>query len=210
MEHADTELVFIIDRSGSMCGLEADTVNGFNAMIEKQKKEAGQCRVTTILFNHEIRLVYDRIPICGIPEMRLKDYSVNGCTALLDAIGFGIEHLESALSREKSARPMFVITTDGMENASKKYRAHQVKRMVKQKQQQNWEFLFLGANIDSVSTARGIGIDANRAASFINDSKGVATNYEAISEAISAFRSRKEYTDLWKRTVEGDRRGHFG
>lgn len=208
MDWTDTEIVFLIDKSGSMYGLEEDTIRGFNSMIEKQKKESGECMVTTILFNHEISMLYDRVKINDVPTMQAEDYVVSGCTALLDAIGFGIKHIELAQAarrmRKKPTRTLFVITTDGMENASQKYTAEQVKRMVKKKQKKNWEFLFLGANIDTVSTAKGIGIDANRAASFVNDSKGVAANYEAISEAICAFRDKKEYEEIWKTKIEKD------
>lgn len=208
MDWADTEIVFLIDKSGSMYGLEEDTIRGFNSMIEKQKKENSECRVTTILFNHEISMLHNRVKIDDVPIMEAEDYAVSGCTALLDAIGFGIKQIELAQAvkkiRRKPPRTLVVITTDGMENASKKYTADQIKRMVKKKQKNNWEFLFLGANIDTVSTARGIGIDANRAASFINDSKGVAANYEAISEAICAFRAQQEFGEIWKTSVEKD------
>lgn len=207
-----TELVFILDRSGSMYGLEQDTIGGFNAMLEKQKAEAGTCVVTTILFNHEIRIVHDRVDIQQIPALTDKEYTVCGNTALLDAIGYAMKHIQTIhryiREEDRPEHTLFVITTDGMENASRNYDADGVRAMVRRQQETcGWEFLFMGANIDAVSTAKSIGIDASHAATYINDPIGVATNYEAVSEAICAYRSRKGVKPSWKDRIQRDYSG---
>lgn len=208
MKKGLTELVFILDRSGSMAGLESDTIGGFNAMIEKQKKLDGKCLVSTVLFDNQSQVIHDRIDIEKIPEMTEDDYYVRGCTALLDAMGGAIRHIRNVHKyiREEDVpeHTMFVITTDGMENASHSYYADQVKAMVKQQEEKGWEFLFLGANIDAVSTARSVGIRADRAVTFTNDSQGVATNYEAVSSAIQTMRANKSLTADWKDQIERD------
>ena len=204
-----TELVFILDRSGSMSGLEGDTIGGFNAMLEKQKKEPGQAYVSTYLFDNRAELLHDRLPVKDVPAMTDKEYSVRGCTALLDAIGGAIDHIKDI---HRYARPedvpehtLFVITTDGMENASHRYRADQVRAMIEhEKEKYGWEFLFLGANIDAVETAEHIGIDADRAVSFHNDSVGIATNYATVTEAISGVRASRPLTAAWKSRIEKD------
>ena len=185
MKNNITELVFILDRSGSMSGLEKDTIGGFNSMLEKQKREPGEAFVSTYLFDNAAELVHDRMPIRDVPAMTDKVYYVRGCTALLDAVGGAIDHIKSI---HRYARPedvpehtLFVITTDGMENASRHYSAEQVKAMIEhEKEKYGWEFLFLGANIDAVAAAGHIGIGADRAVSFHNDSVGIATNYESV------------------------------
>ena len=211
MKNDITELVFILDRSGSMGGLEGDTIGGFNSMLEKQKKEPGQAYVSTYLFDNISELVHDRVPVKEVPAMTEEVYFVRGCTALLDAIGGAIDHIKDI---HRYARPedvpehtMFVITTDGMENASHHYSADKVKAMIEhEKTKYGWEFLFLGANIDAVATASHIGIAADRAVTFRNDSQGIATNYAAVGAAVSAVRSAKPLTETWKEKIEKDHR----
>ena len=186
-----TEIVFILDRSGSMNGLERDTIGGFNSMIEQQKKTEGEALISTVLFDNVSEVLHDRVDVKDIRPMTDRDYTVRGCTALLDAIGGAIHHIGNI---HKYARPedvpehtMFVITTDGMENASRRYDSEKVKQMIeRQKAKYGWEFLFLGANIDAVETASQFGIGADRAVNYQCDSEGTALNYEVVSEAISA------------------------
>ena len=204
-----TELVFILDRSGSMCGLEADTIGGFNSMIEKQKREPGEALVSTVLFDHESTVLHDRVPLGCVTPMTARDYSVRGSTALLDAIGGAIHHIGNV---HKYARPedvpehtLFVITTDGMENASHRYDADMVKHMIeRQKTKYKWEFLFLGANIDAVETAGHFGIDADRAVNYHSDSEGTALNYEVLSETICAVRCSQPLGSDWKKRIDED------
>ena len=214
MKNGMTELVFILDRSGSMSGLEADTIGGFNAMLEKQKKVEGKCLVTTVLFDNESKILHDRLPLPQVPAMTARDYQVGACTALLDALGDTIQHVAGI---HKYARPedvpehtLFVITTDGMENASRRFSAEKVKQMIEhEKKTYGWEFLFLGANIDAVSTAAQIGIGADRAVNYRCDSAGTRTNYEALSGAVESVRCSQPLTASWKREIEKDfhRRG---
>ena len=188
-----TEIVFILDRSGSMSGLEADTIGGFNAMIEKQKKTDGEALVSTVLFDNTSEVIHDRLDVQNLKAMTDAEYSVRGCTALLDAIGGAIHHIGNihkyARTEDVPEHTMFIITTDGMENASHHYDSDKVKAMIeRQKEKYGWEFLFLGANIDAVETARHFGIKEDRAVNFHCDSKGTQLNYEVISEAICAVR----------------------
>ena len=188
-----TELVFIIDRSGSMRGLEKDTIGGFNSLIEKQQKEDGQAYVSTVLFDDQIEVLHDRLDINKIEEMTDKQYYVRGCTALIDAIGGAIHHIGNihkyARSEDVPEKTLFVIITDGMENASKKYSSNKVKKMIeKQQKKHNWEFLFLGANIDAVETASHIGISRGRAVNYEHDAEGTALNYEVLDKTVSMFR----------------------
>lgn len=207
-----TELVFILDRSGSMGGLEQDTIGGFNAMLTRQKEQEGEANVTTILSDHEVQLLHDRFPLKAVAPLTEKDYYVRGCTALLDAIGGAIHHIGNV---HKYARPedvpehtLFVITTDGLENASRRYSSDKVKHMIeRQKSRYGWEFLFLGANIDAVETAKQFGIGADRAANFNCDSEGTALNYEVLSETISAFRCNAPLNAGWKDRIDRDYRG---
>ena len=207
-----TELVFILDRSGSMSGLEGDTIGGFNSMIEKQKKQEGECYVSTVLFDDESEVLHDRVKLGDIPKMTDRDYTVRGCTALIDAIGGAIHHIGNI---HKYARPedvpehtMFVITTDGQENASHRYNSEQVKKMIeRQKEKYGWEFLFLGANIDAVATAGEIGIAADCAVDYHADARGTAVNYAAVSEAVSTVRNHRKLTAVWKESVERDHKG---
>ena len=187
------EVVFILDRSGSMSGLEADTIGGFNATLEKQKKEPGEVLWSTVLFDDKHEVVHDRVPIRQIEKLTEKEYYVRGCTALLDAIGRAIHHIGNV---HKYARPedvpsktLFVITTDGMENASREYTYAQVKSMISSRSEKDgWEFMFLGANMDAVSVAARMGISADRSATYINDSVGIEKNYAAVACAMSSFR----------------------
>ena len=209
-----TELVFILDRSGSMSGLEADTIGGFNAMIERQKAESGHALVSTVLFDDRSEVIHDRIDIRRVPPMTEKDYYVRGCTALLDAIGGAIHHIGNvhkyAREIDRPARTLFVITTDGMENTSRLYGLDCVRKMIqRQKTRFGWEFLFLGANIDAVQTAGRFGIDASHAANFHSDREGTALNYEVLSETIASVRHNKSIDESWKRRIDEDfrRRG---
>ena len=204
-----TELVFILDRSGSMAGLEKDTVGGFNAMIEKQKKEPGAALVTTVLFDNESTVIHDRLLLENVPPLTEKEYFTRGCTALLDAVGGAIRHIAAihqyARAEDVPERTLFVITTDGMENASRRYGIAHVRQMIeKEKAKYGWEFLFLGANIDAVETANAFGIDASRAANYCCDSAGTALNYDVIGEAISAVRSSRPLNQDWKRRIDAD------
>ena len=204
-----TELVFILDRSGSMSGLEADTIGGFNAMIEKQKKEDGEAFVSTVLFDNESEVVHDRVDIRSIRPMTDRDYTVRGCTALLDAIGGAIHHIGNVhkYAREEDVpeHTLFIITTDGMENASRRYTADKVRRMIeRQKARYGWEFLFLGANIDAVETARHFGIGADRAVNYHADRAGTQLNYEVLSDAVSAVRCGATLGADWKHRIDED------
>ena len=214
-----TELVFILDRSGSMSGLESDTIGGYNSLIAKQKKEKGEAIVSTVLFDDRMKVIHNRMPIELVKKLTKKDYYVGGCTALLDAVGETIDHIwsEHKLMKkdERPAKTLFVITTDGLENASKKYSFKDIKKMIeKQKEKHNWEFLFLGANIDAIEVAGSMGINADRAANYHCDSAGTALNYSVLGAAIS--RARKcENADMsvafaggvWKEEIEKDYEG---
>ena len=204
-----TEMVFILDKSGSMSGLEADTIGGFNSMIERQKKEEGEALVSTVLFSDESRVIHDRIALNKIEPMTDKQYYVGGCTALIDAIGGAIHHIGNvhkyARDEDRPEHTIFVITTDGMENASHRYTSSQVKAMVqRQKDKYGWEFLFLGANIDAVETAARYGIAEDRAVSFINDHAGQSLNYTAVSEAVRTVRACRPLARDWKQDIEAD------
>ncbi len=196
-----TEVVFILDRSGSMSGLEADTIGGFNSMIGKQKKEDGEAIVSTVLFDDQQEVVYDRQPVKMVEPMTDRQYYVRGCTALLDAIGGAIHHIGNvhkyAREEDRPEKTMFIITTDGMENASRFYTYDRVKYMVeRQKEKYGWEFLFLGANIDAISVAARFGINADRAINYECDQVGTSLNYQVMSETITAVRRAKNKEDL--------------
>lgn len=206
-----TELVFILDRSGSMSGLESDTIGGFNAMIQKQKKEAGEAYVSTVLFDNMSEVLHDRVPLKKVPKMTGKDYTVRGCTALIDAIGGAIHHIGNihkyARPEDVPAHTMFVITTDGMENASTRYSSDEVKKMIeRQKEKYGWEFLFIGANIDAVQTAAQFGIGKDRAVNYRADSRGTQVLYDTISAPISAMRANKAINEDWGKSIEDDNR----
>jgi uncharacterized protein YegL len=204
-----TELVFILDKSGSMAGLEADTVGGFNSMIERQKKEPGEALVSAVLFSDESAVIYDRVDLSKIEPMTDKQYCVGGCTALIDAIGGAVHHIGSvhkyAREEDRPEHTVFVITTDGMENASHRYSAARVREMVnRQKEKYGWEFLFLGANIDAVETAAHFGIGQDRAVTFRNDGQGQALNYQEVSKAVCSVRMSKPLSASWKEKIEED------
>ena len=209
-----TEIVFILDRSGSMSGLEADTIGGFNSMIEKQKKTEGEALISTVLFDNTSEVIHDRVSVQNIKPMTDEDYTVRGCTALLDAIGGAIHHIGNvhkyARAEDVPEHTLFVITTDGMENASRRYDSEKVKKMIeRQKEKYGWEFLFLGANIDAVETARGFGISEDRAVNYHSDSEGTQLNYEVVSEAICTVRCSAPLSAEWKKRIDEDyeRRG---
>ncbi len=204
-----TEMVFILDRSGSMSGLEADTIGGFNSMIERQKNEEGEALVSTVLFSNDSKVIHDRVDLRKVEPMTNQQYHVGGCTALIDAIGGAIHHIGNvhkyARDEDRPEHTIFVITTDGMENASHRYTSDQVKTMVqRQKEKYGWEFLFLGANIDAVETAAHFGINEDRAVCFISDQTGQALNYTEVSEAVRTVRSSAPLTRDWKRNIEAD------
>ncbi len=204
-----TEIVFILDRSGSMAGLEADTIGGFNAMIEKQKAEDGQAYVSTVLFSDESRVIHDRVDVQRVAPMTRRDYLVGGCTALLDAVGGAIHHIGNVhkYAREEDVpeHTIFVITTDGMENASHRYTADKVKAMIqRQKEKHGWEFIFLGANIDAVDTAERIGIHADRAANFVADEAGTDATFASVNEAVRRVRCNAPMCADWKADVDAD------
>ena len=204
-----TEIVFILDRSGSMSGLEQDTIGGFNSMINQQKNADGEALVSTILFDNVSEVLHDRINVKDIQPLTDHDYMVRGCTALLDAIGRAIHHIGNihkyARQEDIPEHTMFVITTDGMENASRYYSSNKVKQMIeRQKIKYGWEFLFLGANIDAVETASLFGIDEDRAVNYQCDSEGTALNYEVISDAISAVRCSVPLGSNWKKRIDED------
>ncbi len=189
-----TELVCILDKSGSMCDMVADSVGGFNAMIDRQKAIDGEVLVSTVLFSNDSTILHDRVDIRKIEPMTERQYQVGGCTALLDAIGGAIHHIghvhKYARDEDRPEHTMFVIITDGMENASRQYASDQVKGMIeRQKQQYGWEFIFLAANIDAVKTAARFGISADRAVDYVPDSEGTELNFKVMSEAVASFRA---------------------
>ena len=188
-----TEIVFILDRSGSMSGLESDTIGGFNSMIKKQKEEEGEAYISTILFDSVSEVIYDRVPVSKIEQMTENQYYTRGCTALLDAIGSAIRHIANvhkyAREEDKPAKTLFVITTDGMENASKIYSYKKIKSMIEYRKEKNgWEFIFLGANIDAIATASRFGISANRAMNYHSDHRGTQLNYRFLAKTVSGLR----------------------
>lgn len=210
-----TELVFILDKSSSMAGLERDTIGGFNAMLDKQKAQAGECRITTVLFDHRYELLHDRTDIRAVRPITAREYRVGGSTALLDALGKTIHKIATAQKNTsepfRAKRVMFVIITDGEENASREYAAKEVKEAIRrQKSRYGWEFIFLGANIDAVETAGRFGIDAGRAANYVPDSQGTALNFRAMSETVSAFRACGAVPDACLDAVRRDMRKRGG
>ncbi len=204
-----TELVFILDKSGSMAGLETDTIGGFNGMIERQRNTEGEALISTVLFSDSSTVIHDRVDLRKVEPLTDRQYFVGGCTALVDAIGGAIHHIGNvhkyAREEDRPERTVFVITTDGMENASHRYTSDQVKAMVqRQKEKYGWEFLFLGANIDAVETASHFGIGADRAVTYCNDSQGQALNYAEVSEAVRSIRMQLPLQANWKSRIEAD------
>ena len=220
MKKSITELAFVVDRSGSMGGLESDTIGGFNATLDRHREAEGDALVTTVLFDNEIVTLHDRLPIAEVAPMTRDDYQVRGCTALLDAIGSTVEHIERVHGYLPDGyvpeSTIVVITTDGYENASQKFSYEQVKRLIERKREEGWEFLFLGANIDAVGEAARIGIGADRAATYMADGEGTAVMHEAVADATIAMRAcgsgfGAAPDGSWKRSIERDtrRRGFF-
>ena len=204
-----TEIVFLLDRSGSMSGLEADTIGGFNSLLEKQKKEPGEAILSAVLFDHECEVVYDRVNISKAEPMTEKQYYTRGSTALLDALGGAIHHIATAhryaRDEDRPAKTIFVITTDGMENASRRWTYREVRELVeREKEKYGWEFLFLGANIDAAAEARRFGIDASRAANYNCDEEGTALNFDVISDAVCTVRACEPLEAIWKERIDSD------
>lgn len=204
-----TELVFILDRSGSMAGLESDTIGGFNSLIEKQKKQEGKCYVSTILFNQQSQVVHDRVELDAIKPMTADDYFVGGCTALLDAMGDAIRHIANihkyARPEDVPANTMFVIMTDGQENASCRYNVARIKEMIEhEKEKYGWEFLFIGANIDAVETAGHFGINPERAVNYNADSQGTSVVYDTVADTVCCMRASLPISDDWCARIDED------
>ena len=204
-----TELVFILDRSGSMAGLEKDTIGGFNAMIEKQKRETGEAYISTVLFDNYSEVIHDRVALDTVPKLTEKEYYVRGCTALRDAVGSAIHHIGNvhkyAREDDRPEKTLFVITTDGMENASRRYSYEKVRDMItRQKEKYGWEFLFLGANIAAAREAARFGIDPDRAANYHADSIGTQVIYETVSETVRNFRASRPMAADWKKRINED------
>ena len=203
-----TEIVFILDRSGSMGGLEEDTIGGFNSMIAKQKKEKGECYVTTVLFDSIVETLHDRVKLSEIKEMTDKEYFVRGSTALLDAIGRTVKHISDIhkymRDEDVPAHTIFVITTDGMENSSREYSSDKVKKMIEKKKEKGWEFIFLGANIDAVETASSFGIAKENAVNYHCDAKGTAINFACVGKAVSSMRAKGKMDESWREEIDAD------
>lgn len=203
-----TEVIFIIDESGSMYGLEKDSIGGFNSTIEKQKKLDGECLISTIFFNSRSRVIHDRVDIQKIKMMKDGDYNPNGSTALIDAIGDAIKHIKMVhryiRKEDIPAKTMFVITTDGMENSSSKYTLNEVKKLIEEQKERGWEFIFLAANIDAAKTAKDYGFDIDSCVDYVNDTIGTAIKYECMSEAISSIRKTKSLDKNWKQKSSED------
>ncbi len=204
-----TELVFILDRSGSMSGLEKDTIGGFNSMIEKQKREDGQALVSTVLFDNESVVIHDRLPLDRVSPLTEREYYTRGCTALLDAVGGAIHHIGNihkyARKEDVPEKTLFIITTDGYENASRHYDYEKVRKMIQhEKEKYGWEFLFLGANIDAAAEAKRFGISEDRAVTYKCDAAGTALNYDVISEAVCNVRASRPLSAGWKSRIDED------
>lgn len=203
------ELIFILDRSGSMSGLEKDTIGGFNSLIEKQKKERGESTITTVLFNENMEIIHDHINIQNINKLTEKDYYVSGCTALLDAIGLTINHInhihDNLEEEKKPEKTLFIITTDGLENSSHEFTYGKIKKLIDDcKENLKYDFIFLGANIDSEEEATKLGIDIGQAVSFNNDTLGVDLNYSALNDAIKGYRKEKTLCTSWRKSIDSD------
>jgi len=208
MKNDLTELVFILDRSGSMGGLESDTVGGFNAMLRKQKEGEGKALVTTVLFDNGQQRLHDRLPLEEVPPMTGEDYAVGGCTALLDAIGDTVTHIAEihryARPEDVPARTLFAITTDGMENASRRWSGPEVKRLIQQKKELGWEFLFIGANIDAVAAAATVGIASDRAVNYRADKKGTRVVYDNLAKVVASARAAVPLQADWAEEINAD------
>ena len=209
MKNNATELVFILDRSGSMAGLERDTIGGFNAMLKKQKEVEGECRITTVLFDNQINILHDRLDIQAIGSLTEKDYQVGGSTALLDAIGSTINKIgnvqKHSSHEHRASKVLFVIITDGEENSSREFSSQRIKKMIEhQMKKYNWEFIFLGANIDAVETSKMYGIRPDRTQNYHADAKGVNLNFDVMSKTVANFRMNANIDEDWKEQIEKD------
>lgn len=209
MKNNATELVFILDESGSMYGLKGDTIGGFNSMIDKQKQEEGKCYVSTVLFNTDRKVIHDRVLLENVKEMTEKDYQPNDCTALLDAIGYSINHITKVHKyiREEDVpnKTLFVIITDGYENASRRYKASQIREMISgKKEKDKWEFMFIGANIDAVCTAETYGIDPDMAVNYLADHQGSKVVYDSVSRAVGSMRKHQKVSKGWNDEIAED------
>ena len=202
------ELVFILDRSGSMSGLEDDTIGGFNSFIDTQRQSDKNCLVSTVLFNNQSKVIYDRVALDKIRKMERSDYIPGGTTALIDAMGDAIKHIKNVHKyiREEDVpkHTIFVIITDGQENDSHKYSSDEVKKMISQQKEKGWEFLFLGANIDAVETAKSYGIDETRSVEFLNDSIGIKKNFKSLAKAVGHFMGYGHLAEDWAYEIEED------
>lgn len=211
MKNNITEVVFILDKSGSMSGLESDTVGGFNSMLAKQRKEEGEAFVTTVLFSDTCVTVHDRESIGAVKNMTPDDYFPAGCTALLDAMGDTVKHIETVhryiRKEDVPQKTLFVIITDGMENASRRFSKEDVKAMILQKEELGWEFIFLGANMDAVQTAANYGIRAEHSVTYCCDSVGTQTNFDVVSDVISCARCSAPMPSNWKERIERHAKG---
>ncbi len=209
MKNGITELVFILDKSGSMQGLQKDTIGGFNSMIEKQRKESGVCLVSTVLFDNESEVIHDRENLRNIKPMTEKDYCPCGSTALIDALGGAIHHIGNVhkyiRKEDVPEHTLFIITTDGMENASRRYTKGRVRQMIeRQKEKYGWEFLFIGANIDAVTTAREYGIEGDRAVNYHADKLGTQVLYASVSNAVGNLRKNRKLSENWSKDIDKD------
>jgi len=209
MKKGLTELVFILDESGSMSGMEADTIGGFNSMIEKQRRAEGTAYVSTVAFANESRVIHDRVRLDQVEPLTRRDYTPGGCTALLDALGGAIHHIGNvhkyARAEDVPEHTIFVITTDGMENASHRFGRAEVRQMVeRQKARYGWEFLFLGANMDAIAAAEDIGIRRDRAVKYVQDSAGMELNYRVVGDTLCNLRMSRPVTAAWKADIEAD------
>ena len=207
MKKGLTEIVFILDKSGSMCGLEDDTIGGYNSFINKQKKEEGEAVISTVLFSTKREVIHNRVPLSEVPSLTDKEYSVEGCTALLDAIGLSITHIVNVHKKLSSdfipEKTIFVITTDGMENSSEEFSYNDVKRLIeKETEKYGWEFMFLGANIDAVKEGKRFGIKESHAVSYHQDSYVTNLNFRCLSESISGLRRGECINSEWKKDIE--------
>lgn len=203
-----TEVVFILDRSGSMEGLEADTIGGFNSMLEKQKKVEGDVLVSTVLFDHETQVIHDRVPLADVKHLTREEYWTRGSTALLDALGSSIKHIKNvhkyAREEDRPDKTLFVITTDGMENSSHHFDYNEIKKLVEAQKESGWEFIFLGANIDAVGTASHLGINADRAVNYHSDSIGTKAIFSGISSFVSSFAAMPDVSNSWRKAIDED------
>ncbi len=203
-----SELVFILDRSGSMSGLESDTIGGYNSFLDKQKETEGECLVSTVLFNQHSKVIHDRVDIREVEHLQKEDYFASGTTALIDALGDSIHHIRNVhkyiRKEDVPSQTIFVIITDGLENASSRYSSSEVKKMVAQQKEKGWEFLFLGANIDAVETAKKYGIDEEHASDYLCDRQGISNNFSALAASISESRVCGKVSDNWKAAIRED------